>query len=141
MLYHFPVFRAYIDDSNFQVEEPIIWTAEDINNRIATKSFQCSYGARAKNDIMAIIKRGLFSVKDKHLLVVGSQTPWMEAILLSEGASRVTTLDYTKIESRHPNVDTLTQVEMKEKFARGELKNKFDGVVSFSSLEHSGLGR
>ena len=31
-------------------------------------------------------------LKDKHVLVIGSETPWLEAILLSRGAKKVTTL-------------------------------------------------
>ena len=31
-------------------------------------------------------------LKDKHVLVIGSETPWLEAILLSKGAKKVTTL-------------------------------------------------
>ena len=31
-------------------------------------------------------------LKDKHVLVIGSETPWLEAILLAKGAKKVTTL-------------------------------------------------
>ena len=44
------------------------------------------------------------SVRGKHVLVIGSEVPWFEAILLSKGAKRITTFDYVKIESRHPQV-------------------------------------
>jgi hypothetical protein len=44
------------------------------------------------------------SVRGKHVLVVGSEVPWFEAILLSKGARLITTFDYVKIVSQHPQV-------------------------------------
>ena len=43
-------------------------------------------------------------VKDKRILVVGSETPWVEAIVLAVGAKHVTTLEYNEIISTHPQV-------------------------------------
>ena len=71
--------------------------------------------------------------------VIGSQSPWVESILLGEGASKVTTLEYNKIQSEHPRVKTLLPDEMADLVNRGQAN--FDGVVTYSSLEHSGLGR
>ena len=31
-------------------------------------------------------------LKDKHVLVIGSEQPWLEAMILEAGASKVTTL-------------------------------------------------
>ena len=88
---------------------------------------------------MYISKTGLNSqIKEKHVLVIGSQTPWIEAILLNLGAAKVTTLEYATIESTHPNVEVISIEGLKEAFKNNI---KFDSVVTFSSLEHSGLGR
>jgi hypothetical protein len=46
-------------------------------------------------------------VKDKHVLVIGSEVPWLEAVLLSKGAKKITTFDYATIESRHPQVQKI----------------------------------
>jgi hypothetical protein len=46
------------------------------------------------------------SVKDQHVLVIGSEVPWFEAVLLSKGAAKITTFDYVGIESRHPQVSS-----------------------------------
>ena len=43
-------------------------------------------------------------IKEKRVLVIGSQTPWVEAVLLAIGAKHVTTLEYNKIHSTHPQV-------------------------------------
>ena len=34
-------------------------------------------------------------LKDKHVLVIGSEQPWLEAMILEAGASKVTTLGNT----------------------------------------------
>lgn len=44
-------------------------------------------------------------VEGKSALVIGSQVPWVEAILLAKGAAKVTTFDYIKITSEHPQVN------------------------------------
>jgi hypothetical protein len=41
-------------------------------------------------------------VVGKRILVIGSETPWMEAIFLASGAQRVVTLEYRKIDAQHP---------------------------------------
>ena len=43
----------------------------------------------------------------KNALVIGSETPWVEAILLAVGAKHVTTLEYNRIKSTHPQVSNL----------------------------------
>ena len=41
----------------------------------------------------------------KHVLVIGSERPWIEAILLLSGANHVTSLDYIPdLKSSHPQV-------------------------------------
>lgn len=80
------------------------------------------------------------NVAYQHVLVIGSQTPWIEVLLLRAGARHVTTVDYVKIQSKHPRVTTLSVSEINQMFLNQSLP-KFDSMVSFSSLEHSGLGR
>ena len=47
-------------------------------------------------------------VKNKSVLVIGSQSPWLEAVLLVKGAAWITTFDYIKIFSQHPQLETIT---------------------------------
>jgi len=77
-------------------------------------------------------------VDGKHVLVIGSQTPWIETILLNKGAKHITTFDYVKIKSEHPQVEVITPEELSDKFLK---KIRYDVIISFSSVEHSGLGR
>jgi hypothetical protein len=48
--------------------------------------------------------------------------------------------EYVQIKNQHPLMETLTPEEFSAKFLEGTLP-QFDSVVTFSSLEHSGLGR
>ncbi len=77
---------------------------------------------------------------DQHVLVIGSRNPWLETILLVSGARKVTTLEYGVIECEHPQVETMLPEELSQKYLDGSLP-LFDAMVSFSSIEHSGLGR
>ena len=70
---------------------------------------------------------------------MGSQTPWVELIMLNKGAKNVTTFDYIKMKSDHPQIEVLTPDELSEKFLKDDVQ--YDTVVTISSLEHSGLGR
>ena len=72
--------------------------------------------------------------------MVGTQKPWLETVLLASGASHVTTLDYVEIKCEHPAITTLTPRPLAEMYLNGTAP-QFDAMVTFSSLEHSGLGR
>ena len=77
-------------------------------------------------------------------MVIGTQVPWIEAILLEKGATHVTTLDYGEIENTHPNITIVTPEKIREMYIKGLFRKKemlFDAMLTFSSLEHSGLGR
>ena len=63
-------------------------------------------------------------------------------MLLELGAANVVTLEYNEIESQVKGVTTLTPQKIREKW-RNKLVDQlnFDVIVSYSSLEHSGMGR
>ncbi len=79
-------------------------------------------------------------LENGRVLVIGSEIPWVEACCLMCGAREVVTLEYGKIISEHPQIKTMTPVEFRKAYLEGIL-GKFDAVVTFSSIEHSGLGR
>ena len=56
------------------------------------------------------------------------------------GAKHVTTIDYVNLSSEDPRITVLHATEFNAKFLRNELP-EFDAIISYSSLEHSGLGR
>ena len=75
------------------------------------------------------------NIKNKTVAIVGSATPWLEAILLNLG-NKVTTIEYNVPESNFENLECKDYFKF---FENNE--NTFDAVVTFSSIEHSGLGR
>ena len=76
-----------------------------------------------------------FPVQDLSVLVAGSASPWVEAILLAFGARHVLTTDYLPPECDHPNITTLAASSL------GPQHQALDAIVSYSSIEHDGLGR
>lgn len=79
-------------------------------------------------------------VENKRGIVIGSEDPWVEAILLHHGARHILTVEFGRIASGHPQIDTMVPKEFTEKFLNNDI-DQFDFGISFSSLEHDGLGR
>lgn len=75
-------------------------------------------------------------LKEKSALVLGSISPWIEAILIARGVGKVYTVDYETIECDHPKITTFNRLK-----DRDIPDMEFDIVCSFSSIEHAGLGR
>ena len=117
-------FSVYFDFINKQLDEGI---------------FKGPYKKSDANAINEFIGTYL-DVKNKHVLVIGSISPWIEIMAVRHGAKHVTTLEYSKIISEHPQISGILPNELSQKFLDNSLE-KFDAVISFSSVEHSGLGR
>lgn len=75
-----------------------------------------------------------YTVENKHLLIIGSEEPCYEAVAISRGAS-VTMVEYQKVISESSLLKTMTVDEFNSD------SNLYDGAISISSVEHSGLGR
>ena len=73
-------------------------------------------------------------------MVIGSERPWVECLALQAGAHSVWTLEYATVVSTHPQLFALPARDMAAGHIAGTLPRAFF-VVSYSSLEHSGLGR
>ena len=74
------------------------------------------------------------------MLVIGSTFPWIESILLHLGASNITTLEYAKVPNTDPRLNPVTPESLRKSILSGNVP-EFDSMVTFSSVEHSGLGR
>jgi len=77
-------------------------------------------------------------IKGKHWLVIGTEIPWLEILLIAAGARNVTTVEYRSekwMDDIHPQLNFVNPTEF------SNYPNQFDGVIQFSSIEHSGLGR
>lgn len=133
----------YFDESGMggAQAEDVIYSIEDIElyvDKLKKGDLSEGYDEAAKNIISAIKEAA--PVAGKNALVIGSQNPWLEAILIFSGAAYVTTLEYGKFVSNHPQLSYMRPEEFRAKYLDGSLP-VFDLVLSFSSIEHSGLGR
>ena len=79
-------------------------------------------------------------VRNKHVLVIGSILPWIETLLLHLDVGHITTLEYDPYLTTNPKITTIAPTEFATLVMTGKAP-MFDAMVSFSSLEHSGLGR
>jgi Caenorhabditis protein of unknown function, DUF268 len=97
-----------------------------------------TYGLEGANVLRSELAQ--LPIQNSTVLVIGSETPWVEAICLALGAAHVTTLEYSTINSEHPKHSAATPAQFREMYESGKMDH-FDIVVTHSSVEHSGLGR
>ena len=108
---------------------------------LSTPTDMMGYGyAQVYVDEIKKVVNKYMKIKNQHVLVIGSIMPWLETILLVSGARKVTTLEYGKIKSEVSRLETITPSELAERYMNRNL-TQFDAMASFSSIEHSGLGR
>ena len=120
----------------------IAWTTEGLYTQIQWLNKNRLYGDHGNDAIYRIrnLLRKYIPVRDQRFLVIGSTRPWIEVILLAEGAKHVTTLDYNPYPCNHPNITTIPPTDFTNAIY-SKMIPQFDAMVSFSSLQHSGLGR
>jgi hypothetical protein len=81
-------------------------------------------------------------VENKKVVVIGTEYPWIEAIASYLGASKVTTIDYTrKTYEESSSLEWIHVYDYFDKALATEAIENHDTAYSFSSIEHSGLGR
>jgi hypothetical protein len=117
------------------------WTRELIDEwvqKALSGELEGNYGVAEARALMDSLHKA--DLRGKNVLVVGSESPWVEALCLAAGAAHVTTLEYGVIHCAHPSVSTMTPSVFRKKYLAGTL-GKFERVVTFSSLEHPGLAR
>ena len=122
------------------------WTIEYIRKmekQAHAGTIHGAYGVWHGRQLREIIKKFSAVKSKKSALVVGSEKPWVEAILLSVGFETVTTLEYGTIRTFDPRMAAYTPSQFRSRVLAGEYAGDkaFDTVVVYSSVEHSGLGR
>lgn len=124
-------------DSYLAGETLPVWTTETINQMVGlvqAKSTEFgTYGKQAILDVISAIEA--YPVIGKTVLVVGSVNPWAEAIIIASGAEQVYTVDFNKPVCSDSRIITMDIAELDASTMM------YDAVLSFSSLEHDGLGR
>ena len=135
-------YKRHIDELYLgKTARDSVWThelVESMKTQALDGTLPGNYGVGESVALFAAVRKA--RIFGKHVLVIGSENPWVEAICLAAGASHVTTLEYGTIRSEHPLVSSLLPKEFNQKYLGGTLP-RFDAVVTFSSVEHSGLGR
>lgn len=135
-----PILNWYRDDSK---PNGVVWTNKFIEDHICkftptniklNKEGISPYGHEVVEMLLfSFIK---YNIKEKNVAVVGSETPWIEAILLNL-SNKVTTIEYNVPENiTYNNLSCKSYFDF---FVKNT--NEFDCIISFSSIEHSGLGR
>ncbi|XP_063428165.1 uncharacterized protein LOC134711455 [Mytilus trossulus] len=138
-----PVTYWYFDNQYLGKEARLpVWTNKVIEEWIfnAKKGkLGGSYGTGETNALRYALRHAP-GIVDGRVMVIGSENPWVEACVLAAGAREVLTLEYGRIASQHPKVKTIVPFEFRMRYLNNTL-GKFDAIVTFSSIEHSGLGR
>ena len=134
-----PIFNWYFDGSK---QNGVEWNNQLINeyvNRFTPNNIKNNgegrspYGHKVCVNLLNAFEK--YNVRNNNVAVVGSETPWIEAILINL-QNKVTTIEYNVPDSNYHSL------ECKDYFNFFENNNRtFDAVVTFSSIEHSGLGR
>lgn len=143
MNFRIPVSEWYFSEIylNAKSKTPI-WTEEMIEHYILQARNETLKGSYVISETNALRDglRHASGVKNGRVLVIGSEDPWVEACALEAGAKEVVTLEYGEIKSLHPQIKAYTPKDFRRKYLNKTL-GKFDAVITFSSVEHSGLGR
>ena len=134
-----PIINCFLDSSKILHHE---WSDEfiksylekytifNIKNNLEGKS---TYG----NSICVMLLDTFikYNIINKNIAVVGSETPWIEAMLINL-KNKVTTIEYNVPKINSEYLDVRDYFECFE-----NRSNAYDVIISFSSIEHSGLGR
>lgn len=75
-------------------------------------------------------------INNKNIAVIGSKLPWIESMLLNYDINMVTTVEYNVPKCDHDKIKTISYYN---EFIKNN--DKYDVIISYSSIEHSGLGR
>lgn len=121
------------------------WKKDEIDDAVkaatmfpTTEKF-LTYGKEEGTYVERAVQEYWPEIRGKVGIVWGSQKPWVEVILARAGAKHIVTVEYGEAKSEHPDMTIVTPAT----FAAFMLTNRraFDFAATFSSLEHSGLGR
>lgn len=137
-----PIYNWYLND--MVPANTVIWSNEYLQTFIDTYTLENirssdtinyeSYTGAAKLHLEAFEKYA-DCIKNKKVAIIGTQRPWIEAILVNFGAKEVITVDYNVPVCNHSIIKTISYTD----FCNSS--EKYDAIVTYSSLEHSGLGR
>ena len=109
------------------------WTKEAIDNKIDAvnkkdwNKLEGAYGGSESRVLYNTINLYKHKVIGKNALVIGSNSPWLEAILLAVGAKHVTTVEYNRILSTHPQV-------LRLRHTKHYINNPYNYFITYTSI-------
>lgn len=136
-----PVYKWYFNDSI--KANTIIWDNQYLQSYIDRFTFENIINNRHGNENykgaslyhVNVCQKYIDHIKNKNVAVIGTQYPWIESILVNAGARSVTTVEYNVPICNHAIIKTISYTD----FCKSS--DKYDAIFSYSSIEHSGLGR
>ena len=107
---------------------------KDFVNKLVGAACNKMVGTYPQTDSWLHTALKYYSIAKQSVVVLGSVTPWYEAVCLAYGA-RPVTVEYAKRTTNHPILMTMNSGEFLN------INEQFDAAMSISSIEHDGLGR
>lgn len=134
-----PYAEYYFNDEQMNGNGEVIrWTEELLRSSIRMNYCFPTTGFSTCNHM---IQHHGHRFAGKRGAVIGSMRPWLEASLLYEtNMSHVITIEYAPIHSDIAQLTTLTPKQAANRYLADDWR-EVDFIFSFSSIEHSGLGR
>jgi hypothetical protein len=137
-----PIYETQIKAERYfgTTSKQAVWTPRNMRHLIKQHrrgARMGAYGLYEENSLRDAARK--YHIAGTDGAVIGSESPWVEAILFAAGAKSVTTIEYGTISSSIPNHNAFTPIEFGAAYRQNPIQ--FDFVASVSSLEHSGLGR
>jgi len=135
-----PVFDWYLDDTHSQTKTTLpngsivsVFKKKTIDAYIKqVKQNKANY--YGETDIWLYQAFKQYPIQGKKVGIIGSDRPWYEAVVLAYGGIPVT-IEYTPIITDDTRLRTMTVEEFNQN------PERFDIILSISSIEHDGLGR
>ena len=116
----------------------------DFVQRLETVDVYPAYGIYGDIYTYPTMNKFRGSLRGKSLVVVGTMFPWVEAIGVKLGMSKITSLDYTRKQYENDRGGQLSWRHVFDYFDESLASKQieqFENAASYSSIEHSGLGR
>ncbi|CAD6184569.1 unnamed protein product [Caenorhabditis auriculariae] len=133
-------FISYRYSNDKSAGGPIMWS--DMKSWLAKSDRDLEYAGYSGFSASLNSAMSHFGVASKTGLIVGSLSPWAETMALKLGAKKVVTVEYSKIsidETMRERMEAVLAPTLAENWQK--YAGQFDFAASFSSIEHSGLGR
>lgn len=138
-----PISKLWCLAQRYEGELIVDWNEKYVNDYCSGISSGSNTGTYTLADVNLVrdaLAHHLPGVSGSTGVVLGSEYPWVECLALESGASAVWTFEYATIKSTHPRLFAKHVKKLAVDVISGK-QPLFDWAFTYSSLEHSGLGR